>query len=178
MTFEVYDDFSSIRLDDRAGLSRGKASIQVIKVGENTSTGKITRKVSGRPVVRNNVIANAIYDPEYTFKFMVHGKFDVDGDGRPTEAEAEYLRGLVLDWGGEVIVAEELPGDLDFLVLGEMPPPPPPLSDNADDTQVQIWAEQKRIRSEYESLFKQAREAQIPVLNANRFFILIGRGGR
>lgn len=178
MTFEVYDDFSSIRLDDRAGLSRGKASIQVIKVGENTSTGKITRKVSGRPVVRNNVIANAIYDPEYTFKFMVHGKFDVDGDGRPTEAEAEYLRGLVLDWGGEVVIADELPGDLDFLVLGEMPPPPPPLSDNADPIQVQIWADQKRIRSEYENLFKQSREAQIPVLNANRFFILIGRGGR
>jgi hypothetical protein len=179
MTFEVYDDFSALRVNPVTGeISRGKASIQVVKVGETTSTAKIIRRVPGRPVVRENVIANAIYDPDYTFKFLVHGKFDVDGDGRPTEAEAEYLRGVVVDWGGEIVLGRELPGDLDFLVLGEKPPMPAPLPPDAKPHQIEFWAEQRRVRQEYENLFQQAREAQIPVLNANRFFILIGRSGR
>ncbi|UCD75752.1 MAG: hypothetical protein JSV91_02320 [Phycisphaerales bacterium] len=179
MTFEVYDDSGSIRVDQRTGeMPRGKASLQVIKVGDTTSTCKITRSVPGRPVVRNDVIANAVYDPEYIFKFLVHGKFDVDGDGKPSEAEAEYLRRLVQQWGGQVVYAEELPGDLDFLVLGSEPPPVPQLRDNATDPEIAIWLEKKKALEKYEQLFAQAREAQIPVLNANRFFILIGHTER
>jgi uncharacterized coiled-coil DUF342 family protein len=90
MTFEVYDDDAALQQVDRmtGALPRGKASVQVIKVGQTTSTCKIVRWVAGRPVVRGNVLANAVYDPSYRFKFLVHGKFDLDGDGRPTEAEA------------------------------------------------------------------------------------------
>ncbi|MBT8484138.1 MAG: hypothetical protein HKO59_06770 [Phycisphaerales bacterium] len=179
MTFEVYDDSASIRVDERSGtLPRGKASLQVVKVGETTSTCKLTRTVRGRPVVRNNVIANAIYDPDYRFKFLVHGKFDVDGDGRPSEAEAQHLRSIVVDWGGEIVIADELPGDLDFLVLGQMPPMPPTLRPDASDAQTRIWVQQRAARQKYEDLFRSASEAQIPVLNANRFLVLIGRTDR
>jgi multidrug resistance efflux pump len=178
MTFEVYDDPASIRPDSRGVLPRGKASVQVVKVDETTSTCKVTRSVPGRPVVRNNVIANAIYDPKYMFKFLVHGKFDVDGDNNPSEAEAEYLRSLVIDWGGEVVIGDELPGDLDFLVLGEMPRRPPPLRPDASDAQTRIYMRQRAARLKYEELFARASEAQIPVLNANRFFILIGHTDR
>ena len=126
MTFEVYEDASSLGVDPITGqLRRGKASLQVIKVGDTTSTCKITRSIPGRPVVRGNVIANAVFDPDYKFKFLVHGKFDVDGDGRPSESEADFLRDRIIKWGGEVIEGEELPGDLDFLVLGIRPPKPP-----------------------------------------------------
>jgi hypothetical protein len=179
MTFEVYDDAASIRVNPNTGeMPRGKASLQVVKVGEATSTCKLTRTVPGRPVVRNNVVANAIYDPEYHFKFLVHGKFDVDGDGRPSEAEAEYLRSLVIDWGGEVVHGSELPGDLDFLVLGEMPPPPSDLRPGATEAQTRVWVSQRAARQQYEQLEQRASDAQIPVLNANRFFILIGRSDR
>lgn len=179
MTFEVYDDAASIRVDDATGrMPRGKASIQVVKVGETTSTCKIIRSVPGRPVVRNDVIANAVYDPDYRFRFLVHGKFDVDQDGRPTEQEAEFLRSLVVDWGGEIVLGDELPGDLDFLVLGQMPPQPSPLRANATPREIEVWAEQREAREQYLRLFDNASEAQIPVLNANRFFILIGRATR
>ena len=179
MTFEVYDDETSIGVDQLTGLlTRGKASVQVVKVGESTSTCKITRAVRGRPVVPNDVLANAIYDPEYTFKFLVHGKFDVDGDDRPSEAEAEYLRSLVVDWGGEIVLGEELPGDLDFLVLGEKPPMPPPAPPDAPAAQLEVWVRQREAVKKYEDLFEDASEAQIPVLNANRFFILIGHTNR
>lgn len=175
MTFEVYDDASSIRLDRTGLLPRGKASLQVTKVGPTTSTCKVTRSISGRPVVRNDVVANAVYDPNRRFKFLVHGKFDVDGDGRPTEQEAEHLRSVVIEWGGQVILGEELPGDLDFLVIGEQPPLPRPLQVDATPAQIEIWAKQRAARQKYDELAQLAREAQIPILNANRFFILIGR---
>lgn len=179
MTFEVYDDAASIRINPVTGeLPRGKASIQVIKVGETTSTAKITRSVRGRPVVRADVIANAIYDPEYKFKFLIHGKFDTNGDGRPTSAEAEYLESLVIDWGGTVVTGDQLPGDLDFLVLGVQPPLPVDPPPDAVEEQINIWLRQREIYETYERLMNQASDAQIPVLNENRFLILIGHTNR
>ena len=176
MTFEVYDDESALQEIDRltGEMPRGKASLQVIQVRDTTSKCMITRAIPGRPVVRTDVIANAVYDPNYVFKFMVHGKFDVDGDGKPSEAEAEYLRSLIVSWGGEVVQGEMLPGDLDFLVLGMEPPLPPDLRPNATEFQIDDWVRKRRAYERYHELFHQASEAQIPVLNANRFFILIG----
>lgn len=179
MTFEVYDDHASIRMNPRTGqFPRGKASLQVIDVGDSSSTCKITRSVPGRPVVRDNVIVNAIYDPEYRFKFLVHGKFDIDLDGRPTEAEAEFLRSLVIEWGGEVIIGDALPGNLDFLILGEQPPksiePPPDAPDHIFDD----WLRMNTAHEKYNELKRQAMDAQIPLLNSNRFLILIGHTQR
>ena len=181
MNFEVYDDPAALRVDPRTQqLPRGKATVQIINVGRNSSTGKITRSVPGRPIIKGNVLANAVYDPNRTFKFLVHGRFDVDGDGRATEAEAEYIRGRIIEWGGQVVVIDEqqpeLPGDLDFLVLGMEPPMPAPLPTSPPPTRAQIeaWSIQRLANQRYRELFTQAQQAQIPVLNANRFFILTG----
>ena len=176
MTFEVYDNAAALQEVDRltGRLPRGKASLQVIQVGQTTSKCKITRSVPGRPVVRNDVVANAVYDPDYVFKFLVHGKFDVDSDGRPSENEADFLRSVIINWGGTVVTGDTLPGDLDFLVLGMEPPRPPPLRTEATQFQIDDWVRKRRAHEEYHELFHQASEAQIPVLNANRFFILIG----
>jgi hypothetical protein len=176
MTFEVYDDEAALQeLDPLTGeLPRGKASLQVIQVRETTSKCLVTRSVPGRPVVKTDVIANAVYDPNYEFKFMVHGKFDVDGDGRPSEDETEFLRSLIVNWGGTVVYGEQLPGDLDFLILGMEPPLPPDLRPDATKFQIDDWVRKRRAYERYHELFDQASEAQIPVLNANRFFILTG----
>lgn len=179
MTFEVYSEKNSIRQNPNTGdFFRGKASLQVLKVNDTTSVCKITRTVPGQPVVRGDVIANAIYDPKYNFKFLVHGKFDVDGDGKPSETEAEYLRSLVLEWGGTVVTGEEIPGDLDFLVLGVEPPNPPPPAANASEVLVNDYIRKRSAYETYQLLYRHAREAQIPVLNSNRFFILIGHTDR
>lgn len=179
MTFEVYDDAASIRPNPDTGeLPRGKASLQVVRVGDTTSTAKIIRSVPGRPVVRDDVIANAVYDPNYQFKFYVHGVFDIDGDGRATAAEREYIENMIVNWGGTVVHGDTLPGDLDFLVLGEQPREPSPLRSGATDRETRDWIERRQAVERYDQLFRQAREAQIPVLNANRFFILIGHTQR
>lgn len=179
LTFEVYDDASSIRINSRTGeISRGKASIEVIEVGDITSTCRLTRSVPGRPVIANDAIFNAIYDPEYQFKFLIHGKFDVDYDGRPTEAEAEYLRSRVVEWGGEIIIGSELPGNLDFLVLGDQPPKPIDPPPDAQDHVINIYLQKLDAYENYNILMSQAQNAQIPILNSNRFLILIGHTQR
>jgi hypothetical protein len=169
---------NAIRPMEDGTMPRGKASLEVIKVGDTTSTCKITRAIPGRPVLRNDVIANAVYDPTYKFKFLIHGKFDVDGDGRASEAEARYLESLVLEWGGTIVSGDQIPGDLDFLVLGLKPTEPPPLRVNAAEVEMEIYITRRQEVETYERLFRQASEAQIPVLNANRFFILIGHTQR
>ena len=175
MTFEVYENAAQIQADDEEGGARGKASIQVIKIGDASSTAKVTRSVKGRPILPNNVITNAIYDPDYTFKFLVHGKFDVNHDGKPSEEEADYLRDRIRRWGGEVVTGNEIPGDLDFLVLGVEPRPP---AKPSTQSSTQILNEYRRIRTmvdRYQSMLNQAQQAKIPVLNQNRLDILTGR---
>ena len=174
MTFEVYDDAAQIRPTAKGVFPRGKASLQVIKVGDNTSTAKITRSTIGRPVVRNDVIANAIYDPKYKFKFLVHGQYDVDGDGYPSEEEAAYLRSQIENWGGVVVRSDTLPGDLDFLVLGVEPMDPVRPPQDASMLVQQDYIRKKTTYHDYQELYKQARNAQIPILNANRLHILTG----
>ena len=179
MTFEVYSTADAIRQNPETGdMPRGKASLQVVQVGDQTSKCKITRSVPGQPVVSEDVIANAVYDPNYQFKFLVHGKFDVDNDGRVSDAEADYLRELVVKWNGIVVSGTELPGDLDFLVLGEEPPMPGLLPTNATEDQIARWVEKRQAHETYRRLFRQAQDAQIPVLNDNRFFILTGTTNR
>ena len=175
ITFEVYEDARTIQPDPQTGAySRGKASIQVIKVNDLTSTARIIRDTPGSPVVPGDVVANAVFDANTKFKFLVFGKFDVDGDGRASTAEAEFLKTQVRDWGGVVIEGSELTGDLDFLVLGVQPGEPGPLPPNATAQQIDARLEAQDEYDRYDRLFRRATEAQIPVLNSNRFEILTG----
>ena len=172
MTFEIYDDVTSMVRNGQ--LQRGRGSVQVVRVFDSTATCKITRDVPGRPIVRNNIAVNAIYDPTFSFKFLVHGRFDFDGDGRPSDAEANYIRELIRKWGGVVETGDVLPGDTDFLIVGRVPPMPAPLPPDADETKIQVWAARRAARERYEQLRTLADEAQIPVLDAPALFTLIG----
>jgi len=179
MTFEVYDSPSQLRVDIDGDMPRGKASIEVVKVGKTTSTAKITRSTSSQPIVRDNIIVNAVYDPNYTYSFLVHGNFDADGDGLP-EPNNSFIKDQIERWGGKIIDDEGmLPGDLDFLVLGITPEEPagrPPRG--ATETMLEDYARRKRAFLVYERLLDQARAAQVPVLTSNRFLVLTGQRGR
>ncbi|MFM7051695.1 MAG: hypothetical protein ACKOYN_06135 [Planctomycetota bacterium] len=177
MSFEVFDDAPSIAAAAESGM-RGKASVQVIKVGDTTSTCRIVRGSAARPVVKDNVLANAVFNPNYRYKFLVHGKFDVNGDGKPTTAEADSVRARVREWGGEVVEGDALTGDLDFLVLGSQPAEPAPLPSDATETQTMAYTDARNARELYMSLFQAAADAEIPVLNWTRFESLTGTVNR
>lgn len=177
MTFEVYETPEAIVLDERSGqIARGKASIQVIRVVDATATARITRGTTARPVVKGDVLVNAVFQPNIKQKFLVFGKFDVDLDGRPTTDEADFVRSRIREWGGEVVEGEKLTGDLDFLVLGMQPPDAVPLPLQPTDAEMRAFIDARAAREIYDKLFHDAVEAQIPVLNWNRFQILTGQG--
>ena len=83
-------------------------------------------------------------------------------------------------WGGRVVEDNGLlPGDLDFLVLG-IAPEQPTRSPRRAATEAMFddYARKKTAYVDYDELLSQAHKAQVPVLNANRLYILTGQQGR
>ncbi len=179
MTFDIYDSPSQLRFDSNGNLPRGKATIEVVKVGPTTSTAKIKRSTSSQPIIRDNIIVNPIYDPEYNFSFIVHGNFDADGDGEP-ESNNSFIKNQITRWGGIIIQDDSvIPGNLDFLVLG-IPPRKPTHkpSKNASNAMFDAYAAQQSAYEAYADLLKDAKAAQVPVLSANRLDVLTGHRSR
>jgi FtsZ-binding cell division protein ZapB len=183
MVFDVYDSPASIQYNPSTSeLIPGKARIQILKVEQDTSTARVIPEETKfgtraqRPVVKDDVIANAIFSPDHRYKFLVHGMFDVDNDGKATAAETEYVRARIQAWGGDVVEGDKLQGDLDFVVMGVKPMKPLDLSSSADAGQFSAHLEQQRAFESYQVLFQDAQTARIPVLNWNRMQVLTNEG--
>jgi len=179
MTFDIYESASQLRFDEGGNLPRGKATIEVVKVGPTTSTAKIKRSTSSQPIIRDNIIVNPVYDPDYKFSFIVHGNFDADGDGEP-ESNNSFIKNQISRWGGIVIEDDGvIPGDLDFLVLGITPRKPTHQpSRGASPAMMDAYAKQQRAYDDYENLQEAAKAAQVPILTANRLDVLTGHRSR
>lgn len=174
MTFVVYNDATAIRPDPTTGeYPAGKATIEVTHIGETSSTARIISEIRGNPVVRGDVIANAIYDPNKVYTFLVFGNFDANGDGQATPQEAADIAAMIDAWGGRVV--EELTGDVDFLVLGQRPILPPRPGVGQPWAVVQEFMRLDALAQRYDRLWDQAVSTNLPVLNENRLYTLIGR---
>lgn len=175
MTFEVYSDAASIKPDAQGVYPRGKATLEVIRIDPTSSVCRIVTEKRGNPVVVGDVAANAIYDPNKTYSFVVFGNFDASRNGIATPQGRNDIVGLVSNWGGKV--TDDISGNTDFLVLGEkpvLPPAPPP---DAPIQVIQEYIRKQRDAQEYDRLFKTAIQTGIPVLNENRLYTLTGWQG-
>lgn len=174
MTFAVYNDAGAIRPNEVTGMyPRGKAEIEVVEVDEKSARCRVTWETRGNPIVRNDVVANAIYDPNKVYRFVVFGNFDANSDGRYTPQEKTNIEALIEEWNGEV--SAELAGNVDFLVLGDRPVlPRRPRADDPFEL-VKSYSRLEALVNEYDDLFKRAAATSIPVLNQNRLFTLIGQ---
>jgi len=173
MTFAIYANATDIRPDPVTGeYPLGKAVVEVTRVNDGFSTARIIEESRGNPIVRGDVAANAVYDPNKTYKFLVYGNFDIDGDGIDTPLEGEDLKALVQRWGGDLTTV--MSGDLDYVVLGEKPVlgPEPPTGSPVEV--VEEFLRRKRIIEKYDGLFESATTVSIPILNQNRLRTLIG----
>lgn len=173
MTFAVYDNATEIRVDPETGeYQRGKAVVEIIRVEDDFSRARIVFQSQGNPIIRGDVIANAVYDPSKTYKFVVDGLFDINGDGIAHRAETDELEALIERWGG--IVADDVEGDTDFVVLGVKPVLPPAPGPGAPIPVMQEFVRKQREIQRYDDLLLRAQDASIPLLNANRLQTLIG----
>jgi hypothetical protein len=174
LTFEVYPQGMVIRPDATTGeYPRGKASVEVVRVDQDSSVARIVREQKGNPIVRGDVIANALYDPTKSYKFLVYGNFDLSGSGSPTAQGGNEVKAWIRNWGGTT--TDELTGDIDFLVLGDRPTVPPDPSAQAPIEVHEEHIRLQRLARRYDELMQQAIAANIPVLNQNRLRTLIGR---
>jgi hypothetical protein len=174
MTFAVYSDPTAIRPDPQTGeYPAGKATVEITHVGETSSTARIISETRGNPVVRGDVVANAIYDPNKVYTFLVYGNFDANNDGHATPGEASDIRAMIQAWGGRAV--DELTGDVDFLILGQRPVVPPRPGVGSPIEVVQEWIRLNSNAERYDALWDQAVSTSLPVLNENRFYTLIGR---
>lgn len=173
MTFAVYDDATDIRPDaDTGEYPRGKAVLEIIKVEPTFSRARIISSSEGNPIVRGDVVANAVYDPAKTYKFVVDGLFDVDHDGVASRFERDTLGALIGRWGGNI--TDEISGDTDFVVLGVKPVLPPAPGPGAPVAAIQEYVRLQQEIQRYDDLLLKAESTSIPVLNANRLRTLIG----
>ncbi|GIW74104.1 MAG: hypothetical protein KatS3mg103_0626 [Phycisphaerales bacterium] len=173
MTFAVYDDAQQITPDQDGNYPRGKANIEVIRVLDDRAIARINGAVAGRPILKGDVIANAVYDPNKVYTFVVYGFFDADGDGVETFGEARAIEAAIRRWNGTVV--DDLSGSVDFLVLGTRPSLPPEPDITATEAQILQYQEALTRVERYDDLFNTAVSAGIPVLNQNRFYTLVGK---
>jgi len=174
MTFEVFAENELVKTDefDPAQL-RGKATVEVVNIEPHAAQARVVRR-GHRAILRaGDKIINLVYDPDKTYRFHIYGNFDLNGDGRSTEAERTTVESMVRSWGG--IVSESLSYEVDYLVLGDEPPLPETLPpDVIDPVLIQRNVEQQRVYEQYQSLKTEATSLRIPVLNQNRFLSLVG----
>ncbi len=173
MTFAVYNDATDIRENPDTGeYPPGKAVVEIIKVEPNFSRARIISSSEGDPIVRGDVIANAVYDPNKTYKFVVDGLFDINGDGVASRFERDTLEALIEQWGG--VIVDDIEGDTDFVVLGEKPVLPPAPGPTAPVSVIQEYVRLQQEINHYDNLLNKADKISLPVLNQNRLRTLIG----
>ena len=174
MTFEVYENETAVKPDSEGNYPRGKGTLEIIRIGDTSSAARIVRENKGNPVIAGDVLFNAVYDPRKTYRFVIAGDFDLNGDGVYSAAEREGAATLIRSWGGKT--QEDIAGDTDFVVLGSrprLPPQPPP---DAPIAVINEFIRLQRTALEYDRLFETARQTGIPVLNQNRLLTLTGQG--
>ncbi len=177
MTFEVYDKNEGLpKLGDGLSVDTipvGKASIEVIRVGQTGSECRVINPRKGVSIVEGDVIFNLVYDRNVKYNFVVFGKFDLDQNGQPTSRDADVIKRLISQWGGKT--QDQLNPDTDFLVVGREPQVPTYTAEELQDPQLKKkFDDAQKELDAYNEVIRRATELHIPVLNQNRFLYFTG----
>lgn len=170
LTFAVYDNSAPIPED-----GKGKAEIEVFQVSPNVSAARIIRSTVKNPIVEEDIIANLIWDPKTSNRFIVAGDFDLNGDGAIDPDGLERIREMILRWGGTL--DDEITVNTDFIVIGESPRrlnQPTPAELDLNPAAQQRYEESKAKIAAYEALAQKADLLSIPMFNQKQFYFLLG----
>jgi hypothetical protein len=171
LQFGVYSSQTGIPED-----GRGKAQVEVVSIGQSSSECRIIGVAPSQVIVKDDLIASPVFDPNRPLTFVVMGEFDLDRDGILDGDGAGTLRSLITAWGG--LVSEEITPLTDFVVLGAAPrrPKAPPEGTAAPaaataDPAVAAW-------NAYNQGVEQTRTLSVPTLPQDVFLNFLGYGGR
>lgn len=168
MGFEVFAQMHRASPD-----LRGKASLEVVHVMEDTSECRITRRVAGEPLVEGDIVVNIAYERDRKPKFVVRGTFDLNYDGVPDFDGVEQVQALIKQWGGQI--ADKLDETVDFLIVGSPPAAAAPITGAPATEVVQDQARRRAAEAEaFRAEVDQAQHMYIPVITQNQFLFLIG----
>ncbi|HYO11268.1 MAG TPA: hypothetical protein VER17_20050 [Tepidisphaeraceae bacterium] len=177
LTFEVYDKLDGIppvgdpTTEDR--LPKGKASIEIVRVGNGSSECRVVRTTPGTQLSEGDLIANLVYDPRVKYNFVVYGDFDLDRNNVATPQDADIIKRLITQWGGKML--DNVNVDTDFVVLGKEPVLPTFTKEELQDPfNAKKLDDAQRALDAYNRVRDTARDLHIPILNQNRFLYLIG----
>jgi hypothetical protein len=170
LTFAIYDRNKPIPED-----GEGKAEIEVFQVTERVSAARIVKSDKKDPVVKDDIVANLIWDRNMPNRFVVAGAFDYNNDGRIDSDGDQRIAELIERWGG--IVADDITVDTDFLIVGVEPVslrrPTQQELDMDPMAQQRHEISVKKIDA-YNQVLEKAANLGIPVFNQKRFLFLIG----
>jgi hypothetical protein len=181
MTFEVYDRFGGVpglgeevdtnAVADEKNLPKGRAAIEVVRLGPGQSECRIIRQNKGQPVIEGDIIANLVYDKNTKYSFVVFGDFDLDQNGTPTPGDTEVVKRLITQWGGRL--QNDVNVNTDFLVLGAEPEVPAP-EENENASDISRREALQKAYEAYQDVVSKAKDLNIPILNQNRFLYYVG----
>lgn len=178
ITFEVYDKLVGMPKLPNApttniDLPKGKATIEIIEVGQVSSRCRIQSVRPGQQVSQGDLCANLIYDKFVKPTFYVYGDFDFDQNGIATAGEGENIKNLIIRWGGKV--ADKLTIDVDYVIMGKEPAIP---SFTPEELQVPSNAQKAKDAKDKLDAFNNTllltADLHIPVMNQNRFLYYVG----
>ncbi len=169
MQFAVYTGAQGIPADGSA-----KARIEVARIFDETAEC-VVREIFGRAMIlEGDIINNPVYDRTRTLKFVVDGRFDLDGDGLNEADGVGRIEALIGDWGGEVV--DTVTARVDFVVLGDPPRRPSGDVDDLDD-EAEVEAVRRQAYDAYRSTLQQATVLSVPVLTQEQFVHFLGYAG-
>jgi hypothetical protein len=178
LTFEIYDRVDGIPpLGDgmsKEDLPKGKASIEVLNVGQNSSQCRVIRVTQGQTLSQGDLCANLVYDRNIKPVFYVYGKFDTDQNNVATDQETENIKNLIQRWGGRL--SDKLNIDVDYVIMGKEPTLPNYTKEDIEQSPVakQRMDEANAALKAYDEVRGQASTMHIPVMNQNRFLYYTG----
>ena len=150
----------------------GKAQIVVNNVFSTTSECRIVKAKKDDPIIEGDLVANVVFDPARTYKFVVEGDFDLYGEGRTDPQAKEYIRTMIERLGGQLV--DEIAVSTDFVVLGEEPPRPPRPEADAPPGDWQLYTQKMKKYDDYTRIKGTALRLQIPIMNTTRFLAFTG----
>ena len=177
MTFEVYGKNEGVpKLEsgsDVQNMPKGKGSIEVINIGQNSTQCRIIATTPGTTISQGDLCVNVVYDRNIKPTFYVYGNFDMDQNGVATAQEAESIKSLITRWGGKI--ADKVSNDVDFVVMGKEPSVPLYTPEELQSPiNKQKQEEAKAQVDAYNKVRDEAISLQIPIMNQNRFLYYTG----